>query len=157
MVDFENVVKENLVSATYDPTKQELVSKRSSFDFSMIGRLNYKYKKKKNPFDILDIMEELPKGAQRLLNELKSNMTRIDNLVHWKGERDKRFYVNMKILMNKGIVGKIDTTVFIMNPQIFVPPMINQTTVIRRWNDVIKKDSQWLIQLAENTSPASDE
>ena len=116
--------------------------KRIIKEFSMVGRFNTVYSKRRNPrnIDVVDLMATLTPTANNLLKEIKDNYyyrTNEVTLEKPKGKyKQKRRSMATKILKDRNVIKKTGQRSYIVNPYLIVPQIDFQKDILTKWNSI---------------------
>ena len=116
--------------------------KRIIKEFSMVGRFNTVYSKRRNPrnIDVVDLMATLTPTANNLLKEIKDNYyyrTNEVTLEKPKGKyKQKRRSAAANALKRHKAIKKTGQRTYIINPYLFTPNPEDQEGILTKWNSL---------------------
>ena len=111
-------------------------------EFSMVGRFNTVYSKRRNPrnIDVVDLMANLTPTANNLLKEIKDNYyyrTNEVTLEKPKGKyKQKRRSAAANALKRHKAIKKTGQRTYIINPHLILPKIDLQENILAKWNSL---------------------
>jgi hypothetical protein len=124
----------------YDPDTHTVIPRPQGAEaFSMVAPLNLKYSKKKNRLDPFELMHRLPAGARGLFILIKGNMmsgSNISCIPSVSGNARKEYYKNVNILFDEGVVRKVSSWVFLVNPDFIIPKRALYKEIKEYWDSL---------------------
>ena len=120
------------------------INKKESIikEFSMVGRFNTVYSKRRNPrnIDVVDLMATLTPTANNLLKEIKDNYyyrTNEVTLEKPKGKyKQKRRSAAANALKRHKAIKKTGQRTYIINPYLFIPKPEDEEDILAKWNSL---------------------